>query len=86
MARRKLSPWGFVGMAGMTCMLFLIIATVVVAPWWVSLLFFVLWLALLMTAGRWFLPRPERVPWLPAALFVVWALVISVGVRVGGWS
>ena len=33
MARSKVSPWGFVGMGGMACLMFLDLGTANVAPW-----------------------------------------------------
>ena len=86
MARKKLPPWGFVGMGAMACMLFLVVATAWIAPWWVTLLMLVLWTMLFLTGTRWFEPHPKRVLWLPAVVFLVWAPVISVGVRALGWS
>ena len=49
----------------MACVLFLDLGTAGVAPWWVTLLFVLLWLVLLRLATRWFVPHPRRVPWLP---------------------
>ena len=66
MAQREgVSPWGFVGMGGMACVLFLDLGTANVAPWWVTLLFLLLWLVLFVVAFRWFVPQPSWVPWLP---------------------
>ena len=84
--KQTISPWGFIGVGGMACLLFLMLATVVVAPWWVSLLFLLLWLVLFVVATRWFLPHPRRVPWLAVAGLLVWAPVVSVGSRAWGWS
>jgi hypothetical protein len=85
-ARRKLSPWGFIGMGAMACVLFLVVATAWIAPWWVTLLLLVLWAAFLLTGSRWFEPHPTRVPWLALVVFATWAALVSVGVRVWGWS
>jgi hypothetical protein len=84
-ARRKLSPWGFVGMGGLACVLFLDLGTAGIAPWWVTLLFVLLWLVLLVVATRWFVPRPERVPWLAVVAFVVWLPTIVLGTSQLGW-
>ncbi len=81
-----MSPWGFVGFAGLACLMFLVLATVVVVPWWVSVLFLLLWLVLFVLATRWFLPHPRRTVWLPVLGLVVWAPVVSVGTRAWGWS
>lgn len=86
MARQQVSPWGFVGLGGMACVLFLDLATAAVAPWWVTVLFVVLWLVLLVPALRWFASRPKRVPWLPVIAFAVWLPTISLGTRLAGWG
>lgn len=83
---RKLSPWGFVGMGAMACMLFLVLGTGNVAPWWVTTLFVVLWLVLFVVAMTWFVRRPRRVPWLPALLFAVWLPTVVLGTRQLGWG
>lgn len=86
MARSKLSPWGFVGLGGMACVLFLDLGTANVAPWWVTVLFVLLWLVLFVLALRWFVPYPNRVPWLPLLALVVWLPTIVLGTRNLGWG
>jgi len=83
--RRQVSPWGFVGMGGMACTLFLVLGTAVVAPWWVTLLLVVLWLVLLVVGTRWFVPHPTRVAWLPVVVFAVWFPTIFIGTSALGW-
>jgi hypothetical protein len=85
-ARSKVSPWGFVGMGAMACVLFLDVATAGIAPWWVTLLFLVLWLVLFAIATRWFVPRPTWVPLLPVIGFLVWLPTIAIGTRQLGWG
>lgn len=86
MARQKVSPWGFVGLAGLACALFLDLGTANVAPWWVTLLLVLVWLGLFVTALRWFMPHPGRVPWLPVVAFAVWLPTILVGTHALGWG
>ena len=86
MARSKVSPWGFVGMGGMACVLFLDLGTAAIAPWWVTALLLMLWVVLFAVAARWFVPHPRRVPWLPLLAFAVWLPTIVVGTRSLGWS
>ncbi len=73
-------------MGGLACLLFLDLATVTVAPAWVTALFLLLWLLLFGTATRWFVPRPGWVPLLPLLGFVVWLSTIALGVRNLGWA
>jgi hypothetical protein len=70
----------------MACVLFLDLGTAAVAPWWVTTLLLVLWLVLFAMAARWFVPRPQRVPWLPLLAFAVWLPTIVVGTRAFGWE
>ncbi len=86
MAQQKVSPWGFVGIGGMACALFLVLGTADVAPWWVTTLLLVLWLVSLAIATRWFVPHPTRVPWLPVLVVAVWLPVVLLGTRQLGWS
>lgn len=87
MARaKKVSQWGFVGMGGMACVLFLDLGTANIAPWWVTLLFVLLWVVLFLVALSWFLPHPKWVPWLPLLAFVVWLPTIVLGTRNLGWG
>ena len=81
-----MSPWGFVGIGGMACALFLDLGTAGVVPWWVTLLFVLLWLVLLAIAMRWFVPHPTWVPWLPLVAVVVWFPVVLLGTSRLGWG
>jgi hypothetical protein len=85
-SRQQVSPWGFVGIGGMACMLFLDLGTADVAPWWVTVAFLLLWLVLFAMALRWFESHPQRVAWLPAVAFAVWLPVIAYGTRQLGWG
>jgi hypothetical protein len=84
-ARQKISPWGFVGMGAMACVLFLYLGTITIAPWWVTILFVLSWLVLFAIGTRWFLPHPTRVPWLAVVAFVVWLVTIVLGTSQLGW-
>ena len=86
MARQQVSKWGFVGMGGLACALFLDLGTAGIAPWWVTLLLILLWLVLLVLGTRWFTPRPGWVPWLAVASFAVWLPTIVVGTSRLGWG
>ena len=85
MAQQKVSHWGFTGLAGMACVLFLPLGTATIAPWRVTLLLLLLWLVSFVVALRWFEPRPRRVPWLAALVLVVWLPTIVLGTSYAGW-
>ena len=85
-ARSKVSPWGFVGMGAMACLLFLDLGTANIAPWWVTVLFVLLWLVLFAIATRWFVPHPGRVPYLALVGFLVWLPTVVVGSSQLGWG
>ena len=70
----------------MACVLFLDLGTANVAPWWVTVLFVLLWVVLFVLATRWFVPHPTWVPWLPLVAFVVWLPTIVLGTRQLGWG
>jgi hypothetical protein len=66
--------------------LFLDLATLRTAPWWVSTLFLLLWLLFFGLGCLWFVRRPHLVPLLPVVAFAVWAPVIALGTRQLGWG
>ena len=70
----------------MACVLFLDLGTATTVPWWVTLLFVLLWLGLFAVAVRWFVPRPTWVPWLPAAAVAIWFPVVLLGTTRLGWG
>lgn len=86
MAREKVSKWGFVGIGGLACVLFLDIGTAGIAPWWVTLLLVLFGLVLMRVGARWWDPRPAGVPWLAALAFVVWLVVIVMGTTLLDWG
>jgi hypothetical protein len=73
-------------MGGMACVLFLVLATLPVAPWWFTALLLVLWLVLFAQGTRWFVPHPRRVAWLPVTVLAVWLPTVYLGTRVLGWG
>lgn len=76
---RRISPWGFVGLAGMVAMLFLYAASGLLAPYWAVGVLLVLWLLMLVVTCRWFMPHPKRTLVMPVVAFVVWIGAISAG-------
>ena len=84
--RQQVSPWGFVGMGALACLLFLVLGSVVVAPWWLVALLALGWLVLFLVALRWFEPHPRRVAWLSGAGLLTWAVALVGGVGRLGWG
>ena len=84
--RQRVSPWGFVGMGAMACVLFLDLWAAATAPWWMTALLLLLWLVLTAMAVRWFVPYPRRVPWLALVGFLVWFTTILLGTSYLAWG
>ena len=80
------SPWPFVGMAGMACVFFLYAASGLLAPWWAVVLLLVVWALALLVALAWWSRHPTRLPWLPVALAVLWFVVLNAGGAWLGWT
>ena len=83
---RAVSPWPFVGMAGMACAFFLYAASGLVVPWWGLTILLFVWLVLFVTACRWWTPHPGRLPLLAIAAVVFWFLAVSAGGAWLGWT
>ncbi len=76
----------FIGMIGMACVLFVILASGLVAPLWAVALMSLVWLALLVLGTRWFMTRPWRVALLPLLALVVWVAAVAAGGAFLDWS
>lgn len=86
MILRKVSPWPFVGMGGLACLLFLYAASATFAPWWAVVLLLAVWVVLFVLACRWWTSYPRRVLWAAVTGAVVWFLVAIVGGIALDWS
>ena len=75
--RAEVSPWPFVGMAGMACAFFLYGASVLFAPWWVVVLLGLVWVALFLVACAWWSLHPRWVPGVAVAALLVWAGAVA---------
>jgi hypothetical protein len=75
--RSEVSPWPFVGMAGMAAAFFLYAASGLFAPWWAVVLMLLGWVALLVVACAWWTPHPRRVPGVAVVALLVWAGVVA---------
>jgi hypothetical protein len=82
----EISPWPFVGMAGMACAFFLYAASGLVAPWWAVVLLLAVWVALLVIACVWWTPHPRRLPLVAVVAVAFWFAVVYAGGAWLGWS
>jgi len=80
-APAQVTPWPFVGMGAIACVLFLIGASVLFTPGWVVAVLGAVWCAAFVVACRWFTRRPGRVLWLPAGLTLLWFATVTAGAR-----
>ena len=76
---RRISPWGFVGLAGIVAMFFPYAASGLVAPPWAVGVLLAIWVVMLVVTCRWFMPHPKRTLVMPVVAFVVWIAAISAG-------
>ena len=76
------SPWPFVGMAGMACAFFLYAASGLVAPAWAVVLLLLVWAMLLVVACAWWTPHPGRLPFVAVFAVVLWFAAVTAG---GAW-
>lgn len=76
----------FVGMAGMAMMLFIILASEAVLPWYAIAALTLVWVAGLVTGTRWFVSSPGRVLLLPVLMAALWLGTLMGGVTLLGWG
>jgi hypothetical protein len=76
---RRISPWGFVGVAGMVAMFFPYAASGLVAPYWAVAVLLVVWLVLMVVTCRWFMPHPQRTLVMPVVALIVWFGAVTAG-------
>lgn len=76
--RAEVSPWPFVGMAGMACAFFLYAASLLFVPWWAVVLLMLVWAALLLVASAWWSLHPRWVPGVAVVAVLVWAGFVAV--------
>jgi hypothetical protein len=75
----KISPWPFVGMAGMACTFFLNAASGLLAPLWGVAVLLGIWFALLLLGFRWWTPHPVRLALLPVVSLLLWFGIVIAG-------
>ncbi len=76
----------FIGMAGMAMMLFIILASGAVLPWYAIAGLTVVWVAALLQGTRWFVSAPVKVLLLPLGMLVLWLTTLMLGVSLVGWG
>ena len=77
-------PW--IGVAGLFVMLWLVISTVLYAPWWGVGIHLVVLAAFVPLLRAWARTHPAWCTWVPGLAFVAWLGVNAVGVLALGWS
>jgi hypothetical protein len=83
---RRVSPWGFVGVAGMVAMFFPYAVSGLVAPSWAVGVLLVVWLVLFVVTCRWFMPHPRRTLVMPVVAFAVLIGAVSAGGAFLDWT
>ncbi|MGH3458309.1 hypothetical protein [Aeromicrobium sp.] len=76
-------PW--IGVTGLFVMLWLVISTVLYAPWWGVLLHLAVLAAFVPLLMSWARTKPAWCTWIPGLAFVAWVAVNSLGVAVFDW-
>ncbi len=76
----------FIGMIGMACTLFLVLASGLVAPAWAVVVLALVWLVLFVIGTRWFMHHPWRVAALPVVMLAVWVGGVSAGAAFLDWT
>ena len=76
----------FVGMCGMASVLFLVLASGLVAPAWAVVVLTLVWVVLFVLAVRWFMHHPWRVAALPVLMAVVWFGSVMAGAVFLDWN
>jgi hypothetical protein len=84
--QRRISPWGFVGVAGMVALFFPYAASGLVAPYWAVGVLLAVWLVLMVVTCRWFMPHPKRTLVMPVVALVVWFGAVSAGGAFLDWT
>lgn len=84
--QRSVSPWPFIGMAGMAAIFFLYAASGLLAPWYGVVFLMLVWVTLFVVACRWWTPHPTRVPFVPVFGAVFWFAALNAGGAWLGWT
>lgn len=77
-------PW--IGYAGLACLLWIVIASVLFAPWWGVTLMLAMWVGGLLLALGWTRPHPAWVTWVPIVGLAAWGGLVAIGDVWWGWG
>ena len=83
MKPERSGPW--VAVVGLVVMLWLVVSTVLYAPWWGVLLHLVVLACFVPVLRRWIRARPAWSPVVPVLAFLAWCAVNTAGVLLLGW-
>ena len=81
---RRVAPW--LAFAGLAILLWLYVASVLLAPWWGVGVLVVLWVLLLALTVRWARTHPLATLVVPVLGVALWVGVISAGEAWFGWT
>ncbi|MBK5216724.1 MAG: hypothetical protein JJE02_03990 [Propionibacteriales bacterium] len=84
MKLHRSGPW--IGVTGVTVMLWLTVASVVFAPWWGVLIYLVPWAISVWFVAKLARTNPKRAAYVPLGGFAAWLLVSAVGAQFWGWG
>ena len=70
----------------MAMMLFIILASGAVLPWYAIAVLTLVWLAALVQGARWFVRSPVKVLLLPLLMLGSWLGTLMLGVSLFGWG
>jgi hypothetical protein len=73
-------------MAGLAMMLFIILASGAVLPWYAIAALTLVWVAALVQGARWFVRSPVKVLMLPLLVLGLWLGTLMLGVAAFGWG
>lgn len=86
MVRLQLSrsgPW--IGYGGL-CLLWLVIASGLFAPWWGIVVMVAMWLIAMTLAVGWTRPHPAWVAYVPLLGLAAWTALVAAGLTWWGWG
>lgn len=80
---QRSGPW--IGAGGLFVMLWLVVSTVLYAPWWGIALHLVVLVAFIPLLRRWSREDPPRAALVPLLAFGAWVVINAVGIFALSW-